>query len=238
MERRSPERHWETKLLQVTTSWPALHTAGAPDSSPAIHRGHAGRGALWSAALQSGTGKPSCLQVTTSWPALHTAGPPPVGAGLQSGNSPRACGPRCPMERRSPERHWETKLLQVATSWPNAPYRRRAGLQSGNSPRACGPTVPYGAPLSRAALGNQAAPGRNLMAGAPYRRRAGLQSGNSPRACGPRCRSGERRSIGAGLETRAGQNDGKSVESRLTGLLPPRPCTEPLQLSELRPVRP
>ena len=113
-------------------------------------------------------------------------------AGLQSGNSPRACGPRCPMERRSPDRHWETKLLPVATRWPalhraaresGAPYppgphrenwRRTPVRQFTEGLRAA---VPYGAPLSRAALGNQAAPSRNLM------------------ACAPSCRSGERRSI-------------------------------------------
>ena len=58
------------------------------------------RRSLWSAALQSGTATEPAQSPVPVWrPALRRGG----------------AGQECPMERRSPERHWETKLLQVAT---------------------------------------------------------------------------------------------------------------------------
>ena len=157
--KRTPSTRPLTRLTRLgsTMTSPArqnrLHgTCGlvkSPDSSPAIHRGHAGRGAAPLPGEPVESGAPYCRR-----------------AGLQSGNSPRACGPWCLSgERRSILPARRTPVLQTGNVWSaglqtgtgdrtklgtcaalesGAPYCRRAGLQFSRP-------ATYGAPVSRPA---------------------------------------------------------------------------------------
>ena len=138
----------------------ALHTAGAPDSSPAIQRGHAGRrmerrspdrhretdltgAALWSAGLQTGTGDRTKLGTCA---ALESGAPYCRRAGLQSGKSPRALGRSAELESGAPARRRAGRVGDCRRTglklpnWSSARRQvRRAGdAQAGSAPRQAG----------------------------------------------------------------------------------------------------